>query len=195
MSSSGERRRSSVCSLYEQDGAKVGIVSPAGQRVVRTCLAAHEVRNLELRELFDSADDDLPQVAALRIAREKELAGENRRLLAELAAACAEKLLVGDHRVVRGHWPRHDMGFLQQLAKVVVAQSPDRVALLAAGPVDDGVFLIVASEPTGLDLGAAGAEVAEILGGRGGGRAPFFQGKATALDRIDEAVEHIRGRL
>ncbi len=97
--------------------------------------------------------------------------------------------------MVSGHWQRHEMAFLQQLAKILLQRAPDRVALLAAGPAADGVFMVVASDSTGLDLDAAGADVAEILGGRGGGRAPFYQGKATALDRMDEAVKHIRSRL
>jgi len=166
----------------------------AGDRVRRR-MAAHEARNLELRALLDSADDDLPDVVELRLAREKDLAGENRRLVTELATAVAEELLADGGPVVSGHWQRHDMAFLQQLAKILLARAPERVALLAAGPEDDGVFLIVAGETTGLDLGPVGAGVASILGGRGGGRIPFYQGKATALDRLDEAVEYLHNTL
>lgn len=166
----------------------------AGDRVRRR-MAAHEARNLELRALLDSADDDLPDVVELRLAREKDLAGENRRLVTELATAVAEKLLADGGPVVSGHWQRHDMAFLQQLAKILLERAPERVALLAAGPEDDGVFLIVAGETTGLDLGPVGAGVASILGGRGGGRTPFYQGKATALGRLDEAADHLRRLL
>jgi len=45
----------------------------------------------------------------------------------------------------------------------------------------------VAGEASGLDLGAFGPEICTILDGRGGGRAPFFQRKATAIDRRQEA--------
>ncbi len=166
----------------------------AGDRVRRR-MTAHEARNLELRTLLDSADDDLAEVVEIRLAREKELAGENRRLVAEVASAVAEKLLAEGDPVVSGHWERHDMAFLQRLAKILLERAPDRIALLAAGPADDGVFLVVAAEETGLELASAGSDVASTLGGRGGGRAPFFQGKATALDRMDEAVKHIRSRL
>jgi alanyl-tRNA synthetase len=166
----------------------------AGDRLRRR-LAGHEARNLELRGLLGACDDELPQVIALRIEREKALARESRRLLEELAAATAEALAARPEAVVAAHWPARDMAFLQALGKALVASVPERVALLAAGPAADGVFLIVAGEGSGLDLEAAGPEVARTLGGRGGGRAPFWQGKATTLDRLDEATAALRRRL
>jgi alanyl-tRNA synthetase len=128
---------------------------------------------------------------ALRLDREKALSGENRHLRAELANAAADHLAAGNEAVMWSYWHNRDMAFLQELSKALVSRAPDRVALLAAGPRDDGFFLIVAAEETGVDLAATGAEVAAILGGRGGGRAPFFQGKATELGRFDEAVEYL----
>jgi Ser-tRNA(Ala) deacylase AlaX len=166
----------------------------AGDRVRRR-LAGHEARNLELRGLLGSSDDDLPQVVALRIEREKALARDGRRLLEELAAATAEALAARPEQVVAAHWPERDMAFLQALGKALIVSRPERMALLAAGPPSAGVFLVVAGEASGLDLAAAGAEVAGILGGRGGGRAPFWQGKATTLDRLDEATAALRRRL
>jgi alanyl-tRNA synthetase len=96
---------------------------------------------------------------------------------------------------VAAHWPERDMAFLLALGKALVAARPDGVALLAAGPPSAGVFLLVAGEDSGLDLATAGAAVAGILGGRGGGRAPFWQGKATALDRLEEAAAALRRHL
>jgi len=87
------------------------------------------------------------------------------------------------------------MAFLQALGKALIAARPDGVALLAAGPPSAGVFVVVAGEASGLDLSAAGAEVAGILGGRGGGRPPFWQGKATNLDRLDEAATALQRQL
>lgn len=159
----------------------------AGDRV-RARMARHEARNLRLRTLLGSADDDLPDVVARRLERERELAADRRRLLAELAVADADRLSAGPGPVVSRHWESRDMAFLQELAKALVQRSPDKVALLAAGPSGDGVFLVVAGEATGLDPAPAGAEVVAILGGRGGGRAPFYQGKASDLGRLDEAV-------
>jgi alanyl-tRNA synthetase len=51
---------------------------------------------------------------------------------------------------------------------------------------------LVAGEASGLDLGAVGPEICGILDGRGGGRAPFFQGKASAIGRRNDAVNRLR---
>jgi Ser-tRNA(Ala) deacylase AlaX len=166
----------------------------AGDRLRRR-LAVHEARNLELRGLLGASDDELPQVVALRIEREKAIARDGRRLLEELAAATAEALAARPEQVVAAHWPERDMAFLQALGKALIASRPERVALLAAGPPSAGVFVVVAGEASGLDLAAAGAEVARLLGGRGGGRAPFWQGKATTLDCLDEAAAALRRGL
>jgi Ser-tRNA(Ala) deacylase AlaX len=166
----------------------------AGDRVRRR-LAGHEARNLELRGLLGSSDEELPQVVALRLEREKALSRDSRRLLEELAEATAQALAARRERVVAAHWPERDMAFLLALGKALLAARPDGVALLAAGPPSAGVFLLVAGDGSGIDLAAAGAAAAGILGGRGGGRAPFWQGKANALDRLDEAAEALRELL
>jgi alanyl-tRNA synthetase len=166
----------------------------AGERVRRR-LVEHEARNLRLRSLLDAADDDLPELVELRLDREKQLARERRRLLVELARAEARRLISDDETVAAGHWDDRDMPFLQEVGKVLVELAPDRVALLTAGSADDGVFLLVASEGTRLDLGSVGPQVCRIIDGRGGGRAPFFQGKAAGLARRNEAVEGITASL
>ncbi len=80
------------------------------------------------------------------------------------------------------------MTFLQEIGKALIRHAPDKIALLSAGPPGEGFFLIVAAEASGLDLDVVGGEVAVILAGRGGGRAPFYQGKASTLDRLGDAV-------
>lgn len=167
-------------------GSRVFFV--AGHRVRRR-LARHEARNLRLRTLLDAADDDLPELVELRLGREKELAREKRRLLGELAQVAAEALAAGDDPVAAAHWDGRDLCFLQEVGKRLAGIAPERVALLTAGVGDDGSFLVVAPEGSWLDLGTAGPEVAAILGGRGGGRAPFFQGRATKLSARGDAVE------
>jgi alanyl-tRNA synthetase len=158
----------------------------AGDRVRRR-LAEHEARNLRLRTLLDAADADLPELVELRLGREKELAREKRRLLIDLARAEAERLAAGAEGVIAAHWDDREMSFLTEIGKALVATAPDRVALLTAGCGEGGVFLVVAGEGSGVDPSVAGAEICSILGGRGGGRAPFFQGRATAVERRTEA--------
>ena len=162
----------------------------AGDRVRRR-VAEHEARNLKLRGLLDAADDDLPELVELRLGREKELVRERRRLLAELATAEAERLAAADGAVISGHWNDRDLPFLQEIGKKLIELAPERVALLTVGTGSEGAFLIVASEDSGLDLGVAGPEICDMLDGRGGGRAPFFQGKAAAIGRRGDAVERL----
>jgi alanyl-tRNA synthetase len=160
----------------------------AGDRVRRR-LAEHEARNLKLRTLLGAADDELPELVELRLGREKDLARERRQLLAELARAAAEALAATDDAVIAGHWDGRDLPFLQEIGKALIELTPDRVALLTAGSGSEGAFLLVASEASGLDLGSVGPGICAVLDGRGGGRAPFFQGRAAAIGRRSEAVD------
>lgn len=162
----------------------------AGDRVRRR-LAAHEARNVKLRTLLGAADDDLPELVELRLGREKDLGRECRQLQTELARAEAERLAASDEAVVAGHWDDRDLPFLQEIGKALVALTPDRVALLTAGTGSAGAFLLVASEQSFLDHGAVGPKICAILDGRGGGRAPFFQGKAAAIGQRREAIDRL----
>ncbi|HKJ03122.1 MAG TPA: hypothetical protein VJ997_11725, partial [Longimicrobiales bacterium] len=62
-----------------------------------------------------------------------------------------------------------------------------------AGEGDEGAFLIGAGERADFDVSQVGRQVAELLGGRGGGSGRVFQGKATRLSRRDEAAALTRG--
>jgi alanyl-tRNA synthetase len=165
----------------------------AGDRLRRR-LAGHEARNLRLRTLLGAGDEELADVVELRLERERELARERRRLLSELALAEAGRLAAIVEPVLAGHWEDRDLPFLQEVGRALLGRAPDRVALLTTGSGSDGAFLLVAAEASSLDLAAAGPEVCALLDGRGGGRAPFFQGKAKAVDRRDEAVAWLRAR-
>ena len=123
------------------------------------------------------------------------MAREKRRLLGELARSAAEGLAASDSRVASAHWDDRDLPFLQEVGKKLVELAPDRIALLTVGSGDDGGFLLVAGEGSGADLTLLGPEVCAILDGRGGGRAPFFQGRATAVSARNRAVEAIERRL
>jgi alanyl-tRNA synthetase len=166
----------------------------AGDRVRRR-LAEHEARNHRLRTILDAADDDLADLVELRLGREKQLAREQRRLLGELARIEADRLAAGDDPIIAKHWEDRDLQFLQEIGKRLTELAPERVAFLTVGSVGDGAFLVVAGDASGLDLGFVGPEVCTILDGRGGGRAPFFQGKASAVDRRHEAVKLLKSEF
>jgi alanyl-tRNA synthetase len=85
------------------------------------------------------------------------------------------------------HLPGHGPELLQQVARRFVAGSGSGIALLTGA----GFFVLDCWED-GIDLAALGAEVAEILDGRGGGKGQLYQGKAAAIDSYPEALAHLR---
>lgn len=173
-------------------GARLHFV--AGARL-RRLLAAHEGRSAHLRQLLGVPDDELAAAVAAKLGQLKD---EQRRVIsleAELALEAAGALATGSERVVPAHWTDRDAAFLQRVAREFVRLAPDRLALLTAGPADEGFFLLCAGDQVTLDLAAAGREVAGILAGRGGGSVRVFQGKATSLSRRADALAHLRALL
>jgi alanyl-tRNA synthetase len=167
-------------------GSRVFFV--AGDRVRRR-MADHEDRNLQLRSLLDSADDQLVEVMTLRLDREKELARAARRLGEELAGAAAAGLCAQPVDLVEAHWRDRDMNFLQKVARLMVEAAPEKRALLTAQTADGVIFVVVAGEASGVRLDEIGPLVAAALDGRGGGRGSVFQGKAKSLANRDQALE------
>jgi Ser-tRNA(Ala) deacylase AlaX len=163
----------------------------AGDRI-RARMAAHEDRNLRLRSLLDTRDEELAEVVALRLAREKGLARSVRRLQEELAEAAASQLARESSDVIDAHWTDRDMGFLQKVGRLVAETAPGKRALLTAETDQGPVFLVVAGESSGITLEETGPRIAEALGGRGGGRGTVFQGKAESLAKRDYALEILR---
>jgi len=173
----------------------------AGDRA-RQRMAAHEARNLRLRELLGAPDAELVALTELRESQLRDARRAITRLAGELARAEAAALAARPGAVLDGHWPDGDAAFLVELGRRLAEHAPDRAALLTAGEDPNGVFVVVAGPSSGLDLAALGARVAEVLGGRGGGRPPLYQGKATRLaaraaalailagDRSDEPQRH-----
>ncbi len=96
-----------------------------------------------------------------------------------LAALVAESLARDPGPVLVHHDPTADLGALRALAGAVIGTgdtSADPRLLLAVG---DGAFLL--RGPPAL-VAAAGPGVADVLGGRGGGRGDTFQGRAAPID-------------
>jgi alanyl-tRNA synthetase len=163
----------------------------AGDRVRRR-MAAHEDRNLKLRSLLDTADDQLPEVVVLRLEREKDLARTARRLTEELAETAAKALCGTESEVIDSHWPDRDMAFLQKVGRTITQLAPNRRALLTVDVDDYAQFLVVAGAASGLQLEEIGPRIAEMLDGRGGGRGEIFQGKTESLENREAVLELLR---
>ena len=137
------------------------------------------------------AEAEVAELVAAAAAKLEQLRESQRTLLSiedDLATACAAGLAQRVESVLISHWPGRDLSFLQRVAREVGRLAPDRVVLLTAGEGESGAFLIGAGEASPCDVPAVGPQVAEVLGGRGGGRGRFFQGRATALSRLEEAA-------
>ena len=163
----------------------------AGDRVRRR-MAAHEERNLRLRSLLDTGDQDLPEAVMLRLKKEKELARTARLLAEELAHLAAKDLASETTDVVQAHWRDRDMAFLQQTARALADAAPEKRALLTSESAGTPLFVVVAGRLSGLRLDETGPRIAAALGGRGGGRGTIYQGKVDSLENRDEALRILR---
>ena len=148
----------------------------------------HHERNAELRALLGLSDDELVTGVQAKLQQLKEVRRALRDAEQDLATACAEGLAAGTDPVIVNHWPARTLPFLQAVARELDRLASSRVAFLTAGEGDEGAFLIAAGEQSSFDVSAAGPQVAEVLGGRGGGSGRVFQGRATALSRREEAA-------
>jgi alanyl-tRNA synthetase len=150
----------------------------AGGRV-RQRLTVHEARTARLRSLLGTPDEEIVTAVEARLELGRATEKHMHALEEELAAALAEALVARPDRVVSVHLEGKDAGFLQRLAKRLSAC--DKAVLLTASAGEQGFFVLVAGEGLGLDVQAVGREMAEAMGGRGGGSGRTFQGKVATL--------------
>jgi alanyl-tRNA synthetase len=160
----------------------------AGGRV-RHRLASHEARGARLRSLLGTPDAEIVAAVESRLELGRVAEKHIRGLEEELAAALAEALAAREGRVVSLHLEGKDTAFLQRVARRLAASG--KAALLTASAGEGGVFVLVAGEGVELDVQAAGRELAEVMGGRGGGSGHTFQGKVASLSARDRALARL----
>ena len=81
-----------------------------------------------------------------------------------------------------------DMGQLREIANAIVEEG--KVAVLGSG--DQGAKIVVAVPKGGkLHADKMMKELAELIGGRGGGSAEFAQGGGPEVDKLDRALESV----
>jgi Ser-tRNA(Ala) deacylase AlaX len=166
----------------------------AGRRLRRR-LGRHERRTAELRTLLGAGDDGLVQAVRGRLGEEREGARRERALRDELGRQAVQALAGGAATVVGRHFPALDLPSLQKVGRELLAALPERAVVLTAGAGDGGSFVVALGDEVALDPAAAAAVVAEVLGGRGGGRDRFYQGKCAHPERCEAAVAALRERL
>lgn len=159
----------------------------AGGRVRRR-LALLETRQRELRTLFETSGEELSAVAAARLTALHEADRALRKLSGELAEARAAALAAAPEPIVSARFDGVDAGFLQAVARGLVAAAPGKAALLTAASDKGAFFVLTAGAESSLDVTRIGPRIAELLGGRGGGSGRIFQGKADSLDGLAGAL-------
>jgi misacylated tRNA(Ala) deacylase len=126
-----------------------------------------------LGELLSCPPADHPAAVSRLQAELREAGVQRRQLQSELALHLAQELSRGPQPASL-HRPEVDMTFLQAVARAYLEQRPEGLALLT------GKDLFVLAGPAER-LKALGPQVAAALGGRGGGGAGLYQGKAADL--------------
>jgi len=166
----------------------------AAGRVQRR-LAEHESRTDALRGLFETSAEELVSAATTRLDELKDAMRRMRAFEASLIDQAAEGLVARGNGVVEAHFKGMDGAFLQKIARRFAETAGSRIALLTAASDKGNFFVLAAGEECPLDVAVVGPEVAEILGGRGGGSGRFFQGKAGSLELREKALEILRAGL
>ena len=144
-----------------------------------------------LRRVLECGGDEMEGLLVRRLA---ELQGLRKELVLEreaMARAVGESLAATPAGLVESHFDDRDAGFLQQVANAANRLDRSRLVFLTA-TCDGGYLFLISGSPTDDRISDLGPRVAELLGGRGGGRGGSFQGKGKELSRRDEAVRLLR---
>ena len=157
----------------------------AGRRL-RGRLREHEERLGTLRDLLDVGDDEIVEATEARAQKLTEATRAQKRWLESWCGAIGAQLALDDDTFVELHDERCDLKALQLIAREL---GETQFALLTGGTEPDTCFLVRGAK--GTDVAELGGAVAELFGGRGGGRGPMFQGRCASLARRSEAVEKV----
>jgi len=159
----------------------------AGGRA-RHRLGVHEQRTAALRALLGAPDEELVPTLQARLDQLLALEKRLRRTEEELAESLSTGLAARPGALVEAHLEGRDAGFLQKLARGILALAPAKAVFLTTEVAGQGLFLLSAGEASTLDVPLAGKAVAAALDAKGGGSGRTFQGKAPGLTGRAEAL-------
>lgn len=163
----------------------------AGKRV-RSRLAAHEQRSRTLRRLLDTGDDEVLTGLQLKLDQLAQERRSRRDLQDRLAEAIVDELVHRQQDLVDVHLAGAEANLLRRIAEGYAEAADGGVAFLTANQEDGSLFVLAAGEGVRSDLRAIGQQIADLLGGRGGGSGKIFQGKSRSLEMRDEAMAILR---
>jgi alanyl-tRNA synthetase len=151
----------------------------------------------EAAALYSSHIYDLPEQARKSQAEAKAASKAQHKLLEELSALSAERMLAqsgGSPQVITEFFPDRDATFVKLLAQKLTAGKPSVIALLASG--GDQPTLVFAQTPgQKSNMGQLMKDAMAQLGGRGGGSADMAQGGLPAGEVVPTQIETLFQRI
>ena len=166
----------------------------AGGRVRRR-LAAHEARTARLRSLLGTPDEEI--VAAVEARLEQGRVGREAGAVRSRRSSpppSRRRWQARPDRVVSVHLEGKDAG-LPSARREAALRIRQGSAAHGERTAREEFFVLVAGTGVALDVQAAGREIAEAMGGRGGGSGRTFQGKVSSLAAREAALARLLTRL
>eukprot|EP00941_MAST-03F_sp_MAST-3F-sp1_P002137 g2137.t1 len=172
----------------------------AGNRLLNF-LSHSLTREASLTTMLSASPDQHCAKVELLLSQQKTNKNEVKRLKEDLAKSIAMDVISkgsqNSENVLHVHREEDDIPFLQSISNFVQERQnemeQDYLLLVTGGNENgSGKFLITGKEEI---VSAVGKSVAKAIEGRGGGRSGRFQGKASNLGNINEAVELMRKEM
>ncbi|WNC21610.1 MULTISPECIES: alanine--tRNA ligase [unclassified Thermosynechococcus] len=192
--------------IISESGVAAGIrrIEAIAGPAVRDYLQQRDSIVRELCDRFKAKPEEIldriSQLQADLKAQQKEL----EHLKAELALAKTQALLeqaeaIGATHLLIASLAGVDPQGLKTAAEWLLNKLGSGAVVLATQPAADKVNLLVAASPDvverGVHAGQLVAELAQVCGGRGGGRPNFAQAGGSQPQKLAEAFERARSRL
>jgi alanyl-tRNA synthetase len=173
-----------------KQGVRVEFV--CGLRAVNTARRDYTTLT-EAAALYSSHIYDVPEQVRKSLAEAKAAGKAQHKLLEELAAFSAERLLAqssGSPQVITEFFAERDAMFVKLLAQKLTAGKSAVIALLASG-VGQPTLVFAQTPGQKSNMGQLMKDAMAQLGGRGGGSADMAQGGLAAGTVSSEALEKI----
>ncbi|WP_135667376.1 alanine--tRNA ligase [Halorhabdus rudnickae] len=172
-----------------QDGV-VRLTFAAGEAAIE---ATQRTENAlyKAAEILDVDPEDVPVTAERFFEEWKARGKEIEQLQQELAEVRATEANDGETVDLDGTKAviQQVDGGMEELRATANAIAEDGSVAVVGSAADGARFVVAAPEDTGVDAGAVVSELADRVGGGGGGPADFAQGGGPDADALDEALE------
>ena len=172
-----------------QDGV-VRLTFAAGEAAIEATQATEDAL-YEAAEAFDVDPQDVPETAERFFAEWKERGKEIEALRAELAEVRASGASEGEEVDLDGTTAvvqRVD-GEMDELRATANAIAESGSVAVVGSAADGAQFVVAAPEGSGVDAGSVVSELADRVGGGGGGPSDFAQGGGPDADALDAALD------